>query len=67
MGKQSRKFMKMPDFVAKKAVKGMFQGKLVIVPGVIPLAIVKIMKLFPTKLKMKILERVFRAYRNSPN
>lgn len=65
MGKRSKILMKMPDFVAKKAVEGMFRKKLVIIPGIIPHATVKIAKLFPTKLKMKILERIFRAYKNT--
>lgn len=52
-----------PDVVARKAIKGMLKGRQVIIPNVTPWAIVKFMKLMPTTLKMRILERIFRVYR----
>ncbi|MFC2125536.1 SDR family NAD(P)-dependent oxidoreductase [Bacteroidota bacterium] len=64
MGWKAKIMIKSPDFVAKKAISDMFKGKLVSIPGIVPYAIVKIMKLFPTKLKMKTLEKVFRAYKD---
>lgn len=45
-------------------VEGLLRGKGVIVPGKLSWSIVKLMKLFPTQLKMKILERLFRVYRD---
>lgn len=63
-GKRARMVMLMPEEVAKTALSQLLKGKAVIVPGKINLAIVKCMKLFPTGLKMKLLERVFRVYRD---
>jgi short-subunit dehydrogenase len=64
MGKRAKLFMKSPEFVAKNAIQGMLDGKTVIIPGIVPYSVVKIMKLLPTKLRMKILEKVFRAYKD---
>lgn len=63
-GKRAKWVMLMPDAVAKIGVEGMVRGKGVIVPGKLNWSIVKLMKLFPTQLKMKILERLFRVYRD---
>ena len=63
-GKRAKLVMLMPDTVAKIGVEGMLRGKGVIVPGKINWSIVKLMKLFPTRIKMKILERLFRVYRD---
>jgi len=52
-----------PDFVARKAIAGMLRGKRVVVPKVAPWAIVKLMKVVPTGLKMHLLERMFRVYK----
>jgi short-subunit dehydrogenase len=63
-GNRAKMVMLMPEEVAKIAVKNLLKGRRVIVPGKINWAIVKCMKLFPTSLKMKMLERVFRVYRD---
>ncbi len=52
-----------PDKCAKIAIRGLERSKLVVTPGFIPWAIMKIMKLMPTAVKMRILERIFRVYR----
>jgi short-subunit dehydrogenase len=63
-GKRAKLVMLMPDAVAKIGVEGMMRRKGVIVPGKINWSIVKLMKLVPTQIKMKILERLFRVYRD---
>ena len=63
-GKRAKLVMLMPDTVARVGVEGMIRRKGVIVPGKINWSIVKLMKLFPTGIKMKILERLFRVYRD---
>jgi len=63
-GKRAKMVMLMPADVARIAIEDLLKGRGVIVPGKINWTIVKIMKLFPTKVKMKILERVFRVYRD---
>jgi short-subunit dehydrogenase len=63
-GKRAKMVMLMPVDVARIAIENLLKGRGVIVPGKINWTIVKIMKLFPTKVKMKILERVFRVYRD---
>jgi len=52
-----------PHTVAYKAIKGMLEGKQVIIPNPAPWIIVKFMKVMPTAIKMKILEKIFRVYR----
>jgi short-subunit dehydrogenase len=52
-----------PEIVAKRAIQGMIEGRQVIVPNKAPWAIVKFMKLMPTAIKMRILEKIFRVYR----
>lgn len=63
-GNRAKLVMLMPDAVARIGVEGMMRGKGVMVPGKINWSIVKLMKLFPTQMKMKILERLFRVYRD---
>ena len=63
-GKRAKMVMLMPADVARIAIEKLLKGTGVIVPGKINWTIVKIMKLFPTNFKMKILERVFRVYRD---
>lgn len=63
-GKRAKMVMLMPEEVAKIGVDSLLKGRAVIVPGKINWTIVKLMKLCPTSLKMKILERVFRVYRD---
>jgi uncharacterized protein len=61
-GKRAKWVMLMPEAVARIGIENMLRGRGVIVPGKINWTIVKLMKLFPTPLKMKILERLFRVY-----
>ena len=52
-----------PEIVAKRAIQGMLANRQVIVPNKAPWAILKFMKLMPTHIKMRILEKIFRVYR----
>ena len=61
-GNRARLVMLMPEIVAKIGIDNLLKGKGVIIPGKINWSIVKLMKLFPTRLKMRILERLFRVY-----
>lgn len=61
-GKKANLILLMPDKVAKIAVKRMLGGMLIINPGKMNWWVTKIQKLIPTRLKMKILEKIFRAY-----
>ena len=63
-GKRAKLIMLMPEEVAKIGIKNLLQGQGVIVPGKVSWTIVKLMKFCPTSLKMKMLERVFRVYRD---
>jgi len=64
MGWRAKLLLKMPEDVAKIAIKGLFNGKRVIIPGFIPLFIIRVMHFFPVRLKMKILEKIFRNYKD---
>lgn len=61
-GNRAKLVMLMPEAVARIGVDNLLKGQGVIVPGKTNWTIVKLMKLFPTRLKMKMLERVFRVY-----
>lgn len=63
-GARARLLVKMPDFVAKKTIHAALKGKVEIIPGILPKILVKLGKGFPTLLKMKLLEKVFRVYRD---
>jgi short-subunit dehydrogenase len=63
-GRRAKLVMLMPEAVAKIGIEGLLRGKGVIVPGKLNWGIVKLMKLFPTRIKMRILERIFRVYRD---
>lgn len=63
-GTRAKLIMLMPEEVAKIGIKNLLKGKGVIVPGKMSWTIVKMMKFCPTSLKMKMLERVFRVYRD---
>lgn len=62
-GKRSQLLLMYPPQVATIAVRGMLADKAVIIPGNLNKAIVTLMHWFPTWLKMRILERIFRKYR----
>ncbi len=61
-GGKAKLILLMPDKVAKVAVKYMLRGMLIINPGKMNWWITKIQKLIPTRIKMRILEKIFRAY-----
>lgn len=61
-GGKANLLLLMPDKVAKIAVKYMLRGMLIINPGKMNWWITKIQKFIPTRLKMRILEKIFRAY-----
>jgi uncharacterized protein len=61
-GAKAKLLLMMPDEVARVAVKNMLKGMLIINPGKLNWWITKIQKLIPTRLKMKLLEKIFRAY-----
>ncbi|MEL6393301.1 MAG: SDR family NAD(P)-dependent oxidoreductase [Bacteroidota bacterium] len=66
-GKQAQLLLKMPDQVAKPAVAGMISGKAVIIPGWLPTLIVRVMYFIPRPLRLRILEKIFREYRDNPS
>lgn len=61
-GAKAKLMLMMPDVVARVAVKNMLKGMLIINPGKMNWWITKIQKFIPTRLKMKLLEKIFRAY-----
>jgi short-subunit dehydrogenase len=61
-GGKAKLLLLMPDKVAKIAVKYMLRGMLIINPGKMNWWITKIQKFIPTRIKMRILEKIFRAY-----
>ena len=64
MGWRARLLLKMPDEVASISIKQMYRGKRVIIPGIVPYLIIRIMHFLPLSLKMKILEKIFRNYKD---
>ena len=62
-GKKARLMVLMPEPVAKAAIRGMMENKQIIIPGVVPKMIVRLMNWFPTPWKMAILERLFHSDR----
>lgn len=65
-GARSRLLLKMPADIAPMAVDGMLRGKGVIVPGRLTRLVFNLGRIFPTASKMRILEKVFRSYRQGP-
>ncbi len=62
-GNKAKLLLLLPDQVAKVAVKNMLNGMLISNPGMMNWWITKIMKFIPTRLKMRLLERIFRVYK----
>jgi short-subunit dehydrogenase len=65
-GKSAKLMVKMPEEVARVAIKNVLRGKSVIIPGKVPWTFMKLGKLAPTNFKMRLLQRMFRAYRDLP-
>lgn len=63
-GARAKLLVKMPDFIAERTIAAVLKGKVEIVPGFIPRLLLILGKGFPTLLKMRILEKVFRVYRD---
>lgn len=61
-GKKARLMMLYPDQVARHAVKQMLKGHLLIHPGKMNWWLTKFHKLIPIGIKMRLLEKIFRAY-----
>lgn len=51
-----------PEEVAEQGLEGLLKGKNILIPGKVNWFLVKLMKLCPTGLKMRLLERLFRVY-----
>lgn len=62
-GAKAKLLLMMPDQVAIVAVKNMLHGMLVSNPGKMNWWLTKIAKFIPTRIKMRILEKIFSAYR----
>lgn len=62
-GTKAKLLLLMPDEVARVAVKNMLNGMLISNPGKMNWWITKIAKFIPTRLKMRILEKIFSAYK----
>lgn len=62
-GAKAKLLLFLPDRVAKIAVKNMLNGMLIIYPGKVNWWITKIAKFIPTRIKMRLMERVFRVYK----
>lgn len=63
-GSRGRMVAKMPEQVAAMAIRNLLKGKRVTIPGKLNWALVKFGKMLPTNLKMILLERLFRVYRD---
>lgn len=61
-GRKAKLILMMPDEVARIAVNSMLKGMMIIIPGKMNWWISKIQKLIPTRIKMNLLEKIFRAY-----
>lgn len=64
-GRRSRLLMMYPEQVAGIAVRGMLQGKRVIVPGFLNALVFKLGSILPVGIKMNLLERLFRVYKTT--
>ena len=62
-GRRSKLLMMYPNDVARIAVRGLLNGKQVIVPGVLNSFIFALGSILPVGIKMSILERLFRVYK----
>lgn len=61
-GNRAKLVVLMPDEVAEIGLNGLLKGKTIIIPGKINWLLVKISRIFPTAVKMRLLERLFRVY-----
>ncbi|NHE58834.1 SDR family NAD(P)-dependent oxidoreductase [Cyclobacterium plantarum] len=61
-GNRAKWLLSSPEEVAELGLNGLLKGKAVVIPGKINWILVKLMKVCPTGLKMRLLERLFRVY-----
>jgi short-subunit dehydrogenase len=64
-GRRSMLLMMYPEEVARIAVRGMLKGKQVIVPGKLNSIFFALGSILPVRMKMNILERLFRVYKTT--
>jgi short-subunit dehydrogenase len=62
-GQRSKLLMMYPGEVARIAVKGLLNGKQVIVPGFLNSFVFTLGSFLPVRIKMNILEKLFRVYK----
>ena len=62
-GARAKLLVTTPDSIAPQAIKGMLAGRAVIIPGRLVRLLVLISYLTPRPLRMRILEKLFRRYR----
>lgn len=62
-GARSKILMMYPEQVARIAINGLLKGKLVIVPGFLNALFFNLGSVIPVRLKMNLLERLFRVYK----
>lgn len=62
-GRRSKLLMMYPDDVARIAVNGLLTGKQVIVPGFLNSFVFTLGSFLPVRVKMSILEKLFRVYK----
>ena len=64
MGWKAKLIIKTPEEVAQISIKNMYKGRRVIIPGFFPKFIIRVMHFIPISLKMIILEKIFRKYKD---
>jgi short-subunit dehydrogenase len=62
-GWRARLLVTMPADIAPQAIEGLLSRRAVIVPGWLPRALITLCYFTPRALRMRILERIFRRYR----
>ncbi len=65
-GNRAKLLVAMPDDIAPGAIDGMLKRRAVIIPGFLPLFLVRLASVFPRRYRMRILEKIFRKYRDEP-
>ncbi len=64
-GSRSKLLIMYPEEVARIAINGMLKGRHVIVPGFLNAIFFKLGSILPVRMKMNILERLFRVYKTN--
>lgn len=66
-GWKAKVILKMPEDIAPPAIDGLLNGKAVIIPGTLPKILANLGYVLPRSLRLKVLEKVFRKYRDNPS